>query len=458
MKRQKTSKSHLDLVTLILSVLAGAVWMYVGNILVDSLSGKLWMPLLMGLYFGLLALVLIGTAFLCTKARGFSMPVPGSYGKALLTALAILVAAGLFQLLYSMNVRVKTTGTSRSAYVFLIDDSGSISDPLRLREDAVRQVMADCDDDYPFAVYAFTDECWMLQDIQPASAAKNMRLGLRESGLTDIVKAINTVTNDISFGRLDAGAAPRIILVTDGASSEIGLRAALNKANQMNISICTIGMPGCDERMLQNIADLTDGTSVTVDTIDQLPSAMQSVAVSTSTFQRSLISVRDPAQMDWLYSLMRIVFLLILGAGYIYIKSLLLRSDDSDASMLLPNLVAVIVGALCVEVGMNIFFLNEQAMLLFMCVGFTILLTMVLNAGAKGQRTDRPGYEVGGAGGSGGQDDIWGDYGAPGQGSAKDDPYASYTGNTDDGYGSYGGDDGYGGDSYGSSYGDDSWS
>ena len=43
-------------------------------------------------------------------------------------------------------------------------------------------------------------------------------------------------------------------------------------------------------------------------------------------------------------------------------------------SYVFSALAAVIVGALCVEVGMNIFFLNEQAMLLFMCVGFTILL------------------------------------------------------------------------------------
>ena len=72
---------------------------------------------------------------------------------------------------------------------------------------------------------------------------------------------------------------------------------------------------------------------------------------------------------------LNILFLLCLGAGFIWIKSLLLRTNDTDANVLVPNVACVLVGALCIEVGMNIFFLPENAMRLLMCIGFTILLT-----------------------------------------------------------------------------------
>ena len=46
--------------------------------------------------------------------------------------------------------------------------------------------------------------------------------------------------------------------------------------------------------------------------------------------------------------------------------------------MLIPNLIAVLIGSLCVEIGMNILYLDERWMQMVMCVGFTILLTVVL--------------------------------------------------------------------------------
>ena len=372
----KEKRSQLDWITLILSVLAGAIWMFLGGALVKLMLGKVWTPLVLAVYFGGLALVLILVAWLCTMARGFTMAPKKYYGLAALAALGIFVLSGLFQLIYSSTIRIKTA--ERSAYIFMIDDSGSISDPQHLREEAVRQVMANCDPDYPFAVYSFTDQCKLLQDIQPASAAATMQLDLPCSGLTDVVKALRYVEDDIRSGRLRAGNAPRIILMTDGVFSDNGLRGVLSDALAMNITICTIGVDGSDPGVLQLIADLTNGKFVSVHNLDQLPGAMQMAAIGESNFIRTLISVREPVSMDWLFSLMRIVFLLILGAMFIAIKALLLRSDDIEANMLVPNLIAVLVGALCVEVGMNILYLDERWMQMVMCVGFTILLTVVL--------------------------------------------------------------------------------
>ncbi len=404
----KQKRSSLDWVTLILSILAGAIWMFLGGSIVKLLLGKLWTPLVIAIYFGGLALMLILVTWLCTLARGFTMAPKKYYGLAALAALGIFLVSGLFQLIYSSTIRIKTA--DRSSYIFMIDDSGSIGDdPLHLREEAVRQVMAGCDEDFPFAVYSFASYCTLLQDIQPARAAAFMQLDLKSYGGTDVVSALKVVEDDIRSGRLQAGDAPRIILMTDGVFSDSGLRGALSDALSMNINICTVGLDGSDTELLQLIADLTNGKFVSVHNLDQLPGAMQIAAIGESEFIRTLISVREPVPMDWLFSLMRIVFLLIMGALFILIKALLLRSDDIEANMLIPNLIAVLVGALCVEVGMNILYLDERLMQMVMCVGFTILLTVVLR------------QAVGGDGGADVGDYDWNDQQAGGRGKTRDD-------------------------------------
>ena len=146
----KKNKSKIEPVTLILSILAGVLWLFVGNFLVNILLSNLWAPLVIAIYFGGLALVLILVTWLCTRLKGLCMPPKSAYPSAFLVVAGIFLAAGLFQIIYSITLtpRVKDS----SSYIFLIDDSGSINDPNELRESAVKQVMAYCDSAFPLAV------------------------------------------------------------------------------------------------------------------------------------------------------------------------------------------------------------------------------------------------------------------------------------------------------------------
>lgn len=416
---QQTSKNKLDFLTMILSAVAGIAWMFVGSILLRSLQGLLWTPLMIGLYFLGLVFVLILTAFLCTKIKGYSLPENNAYGKAFLLALAIFVLSGLFQWIYSASFRMPTS--KPTSYIFLIDDSSSIYDPTNLREKAVKDVMAGCDEDFPFAVYGFTHECWQIQDMKPAKKATETPFNLNGGGGTDIILALETVLDDIDRGALNGGASPRIVLLTDGLFGKATkLRGLLGEAVDKHVSISTVGMAGSDEDLLKRIAEETGGGHMMIDDISDLTNAMHDVVEHNTGYVRTLMTSREPLANDWLYSAMRIIFLLILGALFIFIKSLLLRTNATGQNLLVPNLVLVLIGALCIEVGMNIFFLPEKWMQLVMCIGFTILFTVeaqaVLNSGDE--------YYVGGG-----------------------DPYA----------GSY--DNSYGGNSYGNdSYGNDSYS
>ena len=74
---------------------------------------------------------------------------------------------------------------------------------------------------------------------------------------------------------------------------------------------------------------------------------------------------------------MRIVFLLVLAIPFLIIKSLLLRTNDTNGNVLIPNLALLIIGALSVEIGMNqllLRFLKESVVQSILCVGFAILI------------------------------------------------------------------------------------
>lgn len=72
------------------------------------------------------------------------------------------------------------------------------------------------------------------------------------------------------------------------------------------------------------------------DNVDELATAMASAVRVTDT-SRNLLSARARTNYNWAYALMRIVFLIILGAGFLGIK--LLAVDNTANLGMHPDLV-----------------------------------------------------------------------------------------------------------------------
>ena len=386
---------HFDFVTCILSVLAGLLWAWLGGKLLRSAGGSLWTPLLIGLYFLGLALVLILILWLCTVIKKRGMPESGSYLKAFALALAVFVLAGLFQWIYSVDIRPEEApSTDDSSYIFLIDESGSMtqSDMRNERATAIQSLMADCDRDFPYAVYGFSDTFRQISPLQPASAAASGTLVMEDSGLTYISDAIEYVLQEIESGRLTAGARPHLILVTDGyeSASSNPLASTLSHANAIGVRVSTVGVGfGVDSEYLRNIAVKTGGNYVTCETMSELLGGMTDVTeLESSSYERTLLNTREDMPRDWLYAVMRIIFLLVLAIPFLIIKSLLLRTNDEAGNVLIPNLILLIIGALSVEIGMNqllLRFLKESVVQSILCVGFAILIvTEILRTSPSG--------------------------------------------------------------------------
>ena len=397
MSKHKRNRKF-DFITLLLSVLTGLLWAFLGRILIQQLHFWMWTPLVIGLYFFGLAMLLIFVTWLCTVVKGRLMPERGSYPKAFALSFAIFVLAGVFQWAYSQDFHLQrtTSGNSDSAYVFLVDESGSMeeNDKTNQRAKAIEELLRKCDRNFPFAVYGFSDEPRQITDVLPASEVRSSDLVFLAYGLTNIYHALNKVVMDIDSGHLAVGSRPHIILITDGIASDSSspLYEVLEYANDVNarISAVSVGF-AIDEEYLTNIAIKTGGNYVNCKDISELQTVMINVTSleRTTNYQRTLLNVREKMNYDWIYAIMRILFLLILAVPFMLIKTLLLRTNDVEANVLIPNLVLTMIGALSVEVAMNQYmlrFFNEPVVHSILCIGFTILI--VTELAYKTDRTD----------------------------------------------------------------------
>ncbi|GAA6276445.1 hypothetical protein F170042I7_26310 [Blautia caecimuris] len=122
--------------------------------------------------------------------------------------------------------------------------------------------------------------------------------------------------------------------------------------NKKKVSISTVGLGDVDERFLSDISGKTGGLSVTTDNVEALGSAMASV-VRTTNAERNLLSARAQVNMNFLYVIMRIVFVTILGVIFIGIKIAMTDESVNTSMIIISSLIACFLGAVILEIGLE---------------------------------------------------------------------------------------------------------
>lgn len=374
-KKNKSGKSGFDLLTMIVSVLFAIAWAYIGEILYAALIDVMWSPLVIGLYFMGLAVMQIIAIQVAGLIRGNA--ADGRHmKKAVVYIPVVLVAALALNFIYGIGISRKAD--EPTSFIFLIDDSGSMdtNDPQNMRKEAINQVMSNCDGDFPCAVYSFTDDAVMLMPTTPASEARSANFTLESWGTTDLMESIDDVLRDIESGALTGvGKSPRIVVLSDGESTQTDIRGVISRVNDKNISICTIEFGGSSSMVLQRLSEGTSGISINVDDASGLYAALQTAVNAKSEYTHNLINHRPVMHLDWLYFAMRIVFISIIGMLFLLIKAQLLRTNVESANTIVIHIVLLIISAVFVEFGMNIIVLPEILARGVMAIIFLLVIT-----------------------------------------------------------------------------------
>lgn len=355
---------RLNIPMLIAALAAGIAAGAADLALYGALSDTMARPLLIALLMGLFALALVAAVTVVAVIQGnesiwfLDGRLMVSIG-AVVCLVLVFLGTLLFEWVYDHQQIKAFKGNS---YIFVLDESGSMSgnDPENIRYSAVNDVMDAMDADFPYAAYSFSDGYELLRDMAPQSAGKLVRAADADMkmGMTNIRTAMEGLLEDIRSGRIASGTQPHVILMTDGAASDIDSlfgfisnKKFIQEYQKAGIPISTVGLGLADTALLQEISNGTGGVYVGVENASELVHAFENVTVGFA--DRDLISSRNLAEKDGLYAFLRILFLVLIGLLVTLAKIVACGNEDDVLMILITGAAASLIGALLMEFGLK---------------------------------------------------------------------------------------------------------
>ena len=240
---------------LIISVIAGVVFWFICFLLYRNLLERIPRALLIGILFAVLSAGVCLTINVVSRKGGDYKGdiLSGGTEKIILFAgtLVIFGAAVLFQWIYGLNLSHRVD--KPTAYIFVMDDSGSMSsnDPSFERYTSIQTVMEGMPADFPYMVYGFSDEAYVIRDMNPPKPDESYNV--QSHGGTNIKGALERVLQDYDTGVWTGGSNPKVLLLSDGESNG-AMNKLLKDYARKGISISTVGFGAVNSKLMQKIA------------------------------------------------------------------------------------------------------------------------------------------------------------------------------------------------------------
>ena len=350
-------------------------------------TGNGWSPLSFAAAMTLIAVCIAAAIRIAAGVDGSAKHLRRTEPKAhfgrrcLAWILVLFLVSGLFEWLYELGGTAAVV--QPTSYIFALDTSGSMDDGTGdAMQKAAEDVIASLEPGFPFSVYTFSSDVQMIAPMHGKTAAENQpALSLAFVGTTALYGALDQICSDYeaetAVGTWAGGSSPKVLLFSDGIPTDSGVLsassgAALKRLRQNGLTVSTLSVDGADLELMKEIADQTGGVALHIRDTADLRAAMERAL--TESADRTLFSVRPVMVHGWLYVLMRLIFLTILGAMFAPViwYAGCLRDDRFRAVFL--KVPTGIIGAAFAEIGTQSFGLPEQVI----CTGFGVLAGFVL--------------------------------------------------------------------------------
>lgn len=379
---------RFSLLTVIFSLLGGVVSFLLGEVLLANLEGSLPAYVIMGIYFGLAALI-IGSFILMAQYIMPNLVGQRWKQKYFKTSLAFLVpstllmvglCSGILQGLYGFEMS-KSTGVKD--IIFAIDTSGSMNDtdPSGERFDAVNQMIDNLDNKMQIAMITFNDEPSLVFDFMPLGNNEQREkvkqaisnIPLEGQGTTE-VRAATEYAYELLQDRSDTNRKASLIFVSDGNptdNSGSNIPSLVENYVNSNISIYTVGMMYSaeeSEAYLEEMASLTNGQHVSTSDTSMIKGAYDKIRCYQG--DRNLLDVRyGESETKWTYAVGRVLMIsvigivLAIGIGIIFDNRFLVKG------MIVGAIIGSLIGGslleLCIGAGIEPTWARLIYMLLF---------------------------------------------------------------------------------------------
>ena len=362
---------------LIATIVYGLCFGIIGEIIYSKIIESWYKPFVIGLYFFLFSLILMVVIykFSKNKQKNFSNHLVRDV---VISLIGIFCISMLLEIIY--EVGEKNVYNEPTSYIFLIDDSGSMmdNDPNEERVQAVSTVVNDKESDFNYAVYTFDDKYNLARTMSPKKNGLET-IELHSNGGTAISTTIKGVTHDIETGAINGGEYPKILLLSDGHSTDnfygiFGIRKEIQKLQKLGVTISTIGLgESVDKSFLSSLAQKTGGVYINIDNINQLSNAMKE-AISTYA-NRDLLGIRPYNKLNLLYAFLRILFIFIIASGILVVKCLVCGGSNFSG-IFLGCTILNLIAAILLEFGLNLVAIGNLVSHIVMC----ILIASIINS------------------------------------------------------------------------------
>lgn len=384
-------ETHFAAAVLAASIIGSVLFFGIGELIYRFLISEINSIWFTGVYFAVFGLILALSIFIAARISKMEFSVKRLL-IALLCVVLLFLLGTLFEFVYELNF--KTAKPLREQYIFAMDNSGSMeeNDPEQKRVDAVYRLLENKDEDTEYAVYTFGNEISCIREMSPLSDGMD-DITIFPNGGTPMVEMLNRIMDDVESGKLPCGQGSQVILLTDGVPSDAGffgfeINGVLRRFSKKGIVISTVGLGQVDRPFLEKIANETGGVCVTTDNVDELENAMQTAA-RIDFADRNLLSPRWQ-EAGWLYALLRIVFVMLLGFCFIGIKLGMTDGNTNAKMIVLFSLGGSLLGAVLLEVILLLGFAfagSIARLLAVLFIGITITTIERLSAYQWGNGT-----------------------------------------------------------------------
>ncbi|MBR1472552.1 MAG: VWA domain-containing protein [Lachnospiraceae bacterium] len=373
----------ISLKMLIVSILGGLIYGFLGEILYGILHLFLPRPVVTLIYFAGLFLF-VALALGLAKAMMYSGSKGKVHvGKVIILFLILLASSALLEFIY--DVVRKPERIEAESYIFVIDRSGSMNnnDPNGYSYQALENLLDSKSDKFQYAVYLFADEPELIRNMQPNSVPLDLPLIVNDGG-TGIQTTLDQILKDIDNGTLKTGKNTKVIFMTDGWPTDFDGTSASDRRNFMNttlaeyaareIPISAVGLMDADDSLMEMIAEKTNGSYTDVRDAAMLDDAFKK-AGSTDVSLRNLLNFREPTDMNVVLAILRILFFVILCMIIAVAKTELCENFRNTTPVLISSAIGGTLAGIAVELGMNAFAISPITMRVIACVliAFTLL-------------------------------------------------------------------------------------
>lgn len=384
-------EKRINLTMLIMSIIGGAIGFIIGEVLIGAYKYTLPNSILVGLYFGILALCIGGMCLIAEminpRLNGFSWK--NNYLKTSFkflipsTLILLFVFGAFFQFLYETGVKMKKIND----VVFVMDTSGSMSktDPNNDRFSAALDLVSSMNEQNRVALYRFDDTAKQIFPMTEVTdkAKKDIEEKLKQhenaEGNTNMRAALEKAYDEIkSTEKTDRNV--MVILLSDGGDTydlDKKFEETIKPFKSAGIPIYTIGMSNENNfYMLKKISRESNGNYYSVKEAKDLKGIFNKIYRDRQ--QRLLIDKRDGVyEASSFYMILRVLMIAIIGGLIALGVSLVFDNKNLLKGFLVGGIISGVIAGLIIELGFLYFpwvgFLYRALADIIMALIFTLI-------------------------------------------------------------------------------------